>query len=100
MELCNEEVEQEILNFDVPVLVEFFAKWCGPCRIMAPVINEVSEELYGKIKVFTINIEKAQELTRKFPILNLPTFLIYKNGKKIVQLSGIQKKDTLLDFLI
>lgn len=100
MELYDEKIEQEILKSGIPVLVEFFAKWCGPCRVMEPVINEISEQLHGKIKVFIINIEKAQEPARNFPVLSLPTVLIYKNGKKIIQLSGVQKKDALLDFLV
>lgn len=99
MELYDEKVEQQILESRVPVLVEFYADWCGPCKAMEPIIKDIERLFENNLKVFIINIEKNQKLADKFTVLSLPTFLVYKNSKKVKALSGIQTKETIISLL-
>lgn len=99
MELYDEKIENEIFTSKIPVLVEFYADWCGPCKVMKPMIEELRKELEGKAKIFVLNIETNQKLADKFTVLSLPTFSIYKDGKRVKTFVGIQKKETLLSIL-
>lgn len=78
------------------VLVDFWAAWCAPCRMMAPVLNEVSEELSGNKKVGKINIEEQQTLAQQFSVRNIPTLILFKNGKEVKRFVGIKQKDFLI----
>lgn len=99
MELYDEKIEDEIFASKIPVLVEFYAEWCGPCKVMKPMIEELEKELTGKAKIFVLNIEENPKLADKFTVLSLPTFSIYRDGKRIKTLVGIQNKETLLSLL-
>lgn len=99
MEFQNEKIEQEIANSKIPILVEFSAKWCGPCKIMDPIIKEIANKLHDKAKVFVVDIEKNQKLADKHKVLSLPTFLVYREGKIANHLVGIQGKQVLMDLL-
>ena len=81
LKLNSENFEKEVLNSDKPVLVDFYADWCGPCKMMAPIIEEIAEELQGKAKVGKINVDENQELAMKYEVMSIPTLIIYKNGK-------------------
>ncbi len=81
------------------VLVDFWASWCAPCRIMAPVLNEVADELPDNSHVGKVNVEQFQSLAQKFKVRNIPTMILFKNGKEIDRFVGVKSKDFLLQMI-
>ena len=96
--LTSENFEKEVLQSNIPVLVDFWASWCGPCRMLAPVIDELALENDG-IKVCKVNVDEQEELAAAFGIMSIPTILAFKNGKPINQAVGVQSKQALLQLL-
>lgn len=90
--------EAEVLQSQKPVLVDFWASWCGPCRMLAPVIDEIAEENEG-VKVCKVNVDEQEELAAQFGIMSIPTLLVFKNGALVNQTVGVQGKQALLDLL-
>ena len=80
MNISSKNFEEEVLNSRVPVLVDFWASWCGPCKMMSPVVEEIANEMEGKAKVCKVNVDDEQELAIKYGIMSIPTFLIFKEG--------------------
>ncbi len=80
----------EIINDEVPVLVDFFATWCGPCQTMMPVLEQLKQELGDKVKIIKVDVDKNQPLATKFNVRGVPAFLIFKNGKQIWRGAGVQ----------
>ncbi|MDR3653830.1 MAG: thioredoxin [Paludibacter sp.] len=78
------------------VLVDFWAEWCAPCRMMAPVLNEIADELTGNMKIGKINIEQQKTLAQQFKVRSIPTLILFKNGKEVKRFVGIKQKDFLL----
>ena len=97
LKLNSENFEKEVLNSDKPVLVDFYADWCGPCKMMAPIIGEIAEELQGKAKVGKINVDENQELAMKYEVMSIPTLIIYKKGKEAKRFVGVRDKKELLN---
>ncbi len=95
--LTEQNFEKEVIKSDIPVLVDFWAEWCGPCKMISPIIDEIAEELSGKLKVTKLNVDDAQELAAKFSILSIPTLLVFKNGEPVEQIVGAMSKDQLLE---
>jgi|SRR6188472_24378 thioredoxin 1 len=90
----------EVLKSDVPVLVDFWAPWCGPCKIMGPIIEELAKELEGKsVKIGKMNVDDNPETPAKYGIMSIPTIIIFKNGEPAEQLVGVQAKEKLLEKL-
>ena len=79
--LTKENFEAEVLKSDIPVLVDFWASWCGPCMMLSPVIAELAEELEGKVKVGKVNVDEQSELAMKYRVASIPTLLLFENGE-------------------
>jgi thioredoxin 1 len=88
----DENFENEVLNSETPVLVDFWAPWCGPCRIIAPVVEELSETYEGKLKVGKLNVDDNQKTSMKFGIRSIPTLLVFKDGEVAEQIIGAVPK--------
>ncbi len=98
--LTKENFTAEVLQSDVPVLVDFWATWCGPCRMIAPIVEEIADELDGKVKVGKVNVDENEELTAQFGIASIPTILIFKNGEIANTQIGFCAKDQLVSMLL
>ncbi len=90
------EFESKVLGASEPVLVDFFATWCGPCRMMAPTIDEVSQEMAGKASVYKLDIDEAPQIAQRLGIMSVPTFMVFKDGKVASQTIGAQPKENIL----
>ncbi len=91
--------DTEVLKSTLPVLVDFWAEWCGPCRMVLPIVEEIAVELQGKAKVCKVNVDEAQELAAKFDVMSIPTLIIFKNGAAVEQMVGALPKQALLNKL-
>lgn len=99
LQVNDSNFSKEILESDQPALVDFWAEWCGPCRAVAPVVEEISKEYAGKLKVAKINVDDSQEMAQKFMVRSIPTFILFKNGKVAGQMVGAAPKDKFVAFL-
>ena len=99
LELSSENFEKEVINSEQLVLVDFYADWCGPCKMMAPVVEDVAKELQGKVKVGKINVDENQDLAMEYGVMSIPTLIIFKEGKEDKRLVGFRSKSELLDKL-
>ena len=92
--------DQEVLKSDIPVLVDFWAPWCGPCRMVSPLVDELAEELTGKLKVVKVNTDENQEIAVKYGIRSIPTLGIFKDGNIVDGVIGAVPKQTIKDKLL
>lgn len=97
IKLSTENFEKEVLKSEKPVLVDFYADWCGPCNTMAPVIEELAKELEGKVKVGKINVDENHDIAVEYNVMSIPTLIVFKNGKEEKRLVGLRNKEELIN---
>jgi thioredoxin 1 len=91
----DENFDSEINNSDIPVMVDFYADWCGPCKMMAPVVEELAEEYAGKVKIGKLNVDSSPNTAQKFGIMSIPTVLFFKNKEKTTEFVGLKSKEDI-----
>jgi thioredoxin 1 len=95
-EIAESHFNEKVIKADKPVLVDFFAEWCGPCKMLSPIIDEVSKEVEGKAHVYKVDVDKNPALANKYQVLSIPTLLFFKDGKVTNQLVGTVSKEDLI----
>ncbi len=93
--LTTNNFKEEVYEADMPVLVDFYADWCGPCKAMGPVVEELASEYAGKVKVGKVNVDENQELAMKYGVMSIPTFLVLKGEEVVARTMGMQDKAAL-----
>jgi len=97
--LNDSNFEAEVLKSDKPVLVDFWAPWCGPCQMMGPLVEELASEYEGKAKVAKLNVDESQTTAGKYKVMSIPTFLVFKGGEVVDQMVGGVQKDKLKEMM-
>ncbi|MBP3450030.1 MAG: thioredoxin [Spirochaetaceae bacterium] len=96
--ITKDNFEQEVLKSDKKVLVDFWASWCGPCRMLSPIIDEIAKET-DKVKVGKVNVDEESDLATQFAVMSIPTLILFENGKPIKQIVGVQSKTAILNMI-
>ena len=95
LKLTDANFESEVVKSDVPVLVDFWAEWCGPCRLMSPILDEMAPAYAGKLKIGKVNVDENQDTPSKFGIMNIPTMILFQSGKEKERIVGSMSKSDL-----
>ncbi len=98
-QIKDNEFESEVINSKLPVLIDFWAEWCGPCRMLSPILDQLSEEMEGKVKIVKMNIDENPETPSKCGVRGIPTMLLFKEGKQIATKVGVQPKNALQEWI-
>jgi thioredoxin 1 len=99
VELTDQNFEAEVLKASVPVLVDFTATWCGPCKALSPIVESIANDYQGQVKVGKLDIDDAPDVTRKYGVKSVPTVIIFKGGQKVGQSIGLTSRENLLKLL-
>ena len=97
--ISSAEFQSEVINADKPVLVDFFATWCGPCKRVAPVVDEIEKEMSGKVAVYKLDIDQSPDIASQFGVMSVPTFIYFENGQPKKQMLGAQPKAQILELI-
>lgn len=97
LEINEDNFETEVLNSDLPVLIDFGATWCGPCKMLDPLVEELAEELQDKVKVVHVDIDSNQNITVQYNVMGVPTLMLVKKGEPIERMTGFKPKNKILD---
>ena len=95
MKLTSANFDAEVLKSDMPVVVDFFATWCGPCKMMAPVIETLASEYDGKVKIGKLDVDENSDIAAKYGVMSIPTIILFKNGEAVKKTVGVQNKAVL-----
>ncbi len=95
--ISEENFEDCVLKSNIPILVDFYADWCGPCSVMSPIVEEIADELENTINVGKVNIDENQDLAIKYDIMSIPTIMLFKNGNVEKSFIGVRSKEEILD---
>lgn len=95
VELTQDNFMKEVMESDKPVLVDFWAPWCMPCKIIAPVVESLAEEFKGKVKVLKLNVDEAPNIATELSVLNIPTLVLFKDGKESARMIGVNPKEAI-----
>ena len=99
IKISTNNFEKEVINSDSPILVDFWAEWCGPCRAVAPVLEEISNQYADKFRVAKVNVDENPELASKYDIRSIPTMILFKDGKKTGNITGSIPKEAIINFV-
>lgn len=99
VKITSSNFEQEVINSEIPVLIDFWATWCGPCRMIAPIVEEIAKEFAGKVKVGKVNVDEEMPLAVKYSIESIPTLILFKNGIEQKREIGFCDKEQLLKLI-
>lgn len=99
LELTKKTFKKEVLEAKGAAMVDFYASWCGPCKAMAPIIDDLAKEMAGKIKIAKVSIEKEEDLASEYGVMSIPAFLFFKNGKVIEQANGMMTRGKLVEMI-
>jgi thioredoxin 1 len=99
VEISDSTYQSEVIEADKPVLVDFWAPWCGPCRMVGPILEEIASEQESKIKIVKVNVDENQQYASKLGVFNIPTMILYKDGQPVDKIIGAMPKNQLLDRL-
>ncbi len=94
--LSGANFTEEVLESDIPVLVDFWATWCGPCKMLSPIVEKLAEELDGKVKIGKVNVDDEQELAINYNVEVIPTLILFKNGKEVKRTAGYFEKEEII----
>ncbi len=97
VEITSDNFEEEVLKSNRTVLLDFWATWCGPCRMLSPIVDEIAQEVSETVKVGKINVDEQQELAVQFGIMSIPTLVVIKNGKEEKRMVGVQPKEKIIE---
>jgi len=99
IKVTSENFEEEVLNSDIPVMVDFWAEWCGPCKMLGPLVKEAAEKFQGKVKVCKVNIDDNMDLAQQYKIVSIPTLCFFKDGNVTDKSIGFIDKDRLFELI-
>ncbi|MGI6308600.1 MAG: thioredoxin [Dethiobacteria bacterium] len=99
VDVNDQQFQEEISNSSEPVLVDFWASWCGPCRMVAPVLEDLAVDYDGKVKVLKVNVDENPDAASRYGIMSIPTMILFKNGEPVQTIVGFRKKEELKDII-